>query len=103
MGEVCQQAGRSGPARRTGEMTTLNKVLLIANLTRDPELRHTAVGTAVLDLRVAVRRRYTTPSGEKRDETTFLTVVVWDKQAEAAAKYLGKGSQVFVEGRIRTR
>jgi single-strand DNA-binding protein len=84
-------------------MTTLNKVLLIGNLTRDPELRHTSTGTAVADLRVAVGRRYKTPSGEIRNEAAFLTVVVWAKQAEAAANHLSKGSQVLIEGRIQTR
>jgi single-strand DNA-binding protein len=84
-------------------MASLNKVLLIGNLTRPPELRYTPSGTAVADLRLAVNRNYSTQSGEKREETCFLTVVVWGKQAESCGEYLDKGSQVFVEGRLQTR
>ena len=80
-------------------MASLNKVFLIGNLTRAPELRYTPSGTAVADLRLAVNRNYTTQSGEKREEACFLTVVVWGKQAESCGEYLDKGSQVFVEGR----
>lgn len=82
---------------------SLNKVLLIGNLTRAPELRYTPSGTAVADLRLAVNRNYSTQSGERREETCFLTVVVWGKQAESCGEYLDKGSQVFVEGRLQTR
>ncbi|MBM3221798.1 MAG: single-stranded DNA-binding protein [Candidatus Rokubacteria bacterium] len=78
-------------------------MLLIGNLTRRPELRHTSAGTAVADMRLAVNRRYAAQSGETRTDTTFLTVVVWGKQAEASAQHLDKGSQVFVEGRIQIR
>ena len=84
-------------------MMSLNKVLLIGNLTRAPELRYTPSGTAVADLRMAVNRNYSTQSGEKREETCFLTVVVWGKQAESCGEYLDKGSQIFVEGRLQTR
>jgi single-strand DNA-binding protein len=84
-------------------MANLNKVLLIGNLTRPPELRYTPSGTAVADLRMAVNRNYTTQSGEKREEACFLTVVVWGKQAESCGEYLDKGSQVLVEGRLQTR
>ena len=84
-------------------MASLNKVLLIGNLTRAPELRYTPSGTAVSDLRLAVNRAYTTQGGDKREETCFLTVVVWGKQAESAAQYLDKGSPVLVEGRLQTR
>ncbi len=84
-------------------MASLNRVLLIGNLTRPPELRYTPSGTAVADLRLAVNRAYTTQGGEKRDETCFLTVVVWGKQAEACSNYLDKGSPIFVEGRLQTR
>jgi len=83
--------------------TNLNRVFLIGNLTRTPELRYTPSGTAVADLRLAVNRNYSTQSGEKREETCFLTVVVWGKQAESCGEYLDKGSQVFVEGRLQTR
>ena len=84
-------------------MASLNKVLLIGNLTRPPELRYTPSGTAVADLRLAVNRNYSTQTGEKREETCFLTIVVWGKQAESCGEYLDKGSQVFVEGRLQTR
>ncbi|MBI4011064.1 MAG: single-stranded DNA-binding protein [Candidatus Rokubacteria bacterium] len=84
-------------------MASLNKVFLIGNLTRPPELRYTPSGTAVSDLRLAVNRAYTTQGGDKREETYFLTVVVWGKQAESSAQYLDKGSPVLVEGRLQTR
>ena len=84
-------------------MASLNKVLLIGNLTRAPELRYTPSGTAVADLRMAVNRNYTTQSGEKREETFFVNVVVWGKQAESSGEYLDKGSSIFVEGRLQTR
>ena len=84
-------------------MASLNRVFLIGNLTRTPELRYTPSGTAVADLRLAVNRNYTTQGGEKREETCFLTVVVWGKQAESCGEYLDKGSPIMVEGRLQTR
>ncbi len=84
-------------------MASLNKVFLIGNLTRAPELRYTPSGMAVADMRLAVNRSYTTQSGEKRDETCFLTVIVWGKQAESCSQYLDKGSPIMVEGRLQTR
>lgn len=84
-------------------MASLNKVLLIGNLTRSPELRYTPSGQAVSDLRLAVNHDYTTQSGERRQEPCFLTVIVWGKQAESCSEYLDKGSEIFVEGRIQTR
>jgi single-strand DNA-binding protein len=84
-------------------MASLNRVLLIGNLTRAPELRYTPSGMAVSDLRLAVNRGYTTQGGEKREETSFLTVVVWGKQAETCNEYLDKGSPILVEGRLQTR
>lgn len=84
-------------------MASLNKVLLIGNLTRPPELRYTPSGTAVADLRLAVNRTFATQGGERREETCFVTVVVWGKQAESCSEYLDKGSQIFVEGRLQTR
>jgi single-strand DNA-binding protein len=84
-------------------MASLNKVFLIGNLTKQPELRYTPSGTAVADLRLAVNRNYTTQGGEKREETCFLTVVVWGKQAESCGEYLDKGSPILVEGRLQTR
>ena len=78
----------------------MNKVFLIGRLSRDPELRHTTSGMAVCQINVAISRR----TAQGRDpETDFINVVVWDKQAENVAKYLAKGRQVAVEGRIQTR
>ena len=84
-------------------MASLNKVFLIGNLTKPPELRYTPSGTAVADIRLAVNRNYTTQGGEKREETCFLTIVVWGKQAESCGEYLDKGSPILVEGRLQTR
>lgn len=84
-------------------MASLNKVFLIGNLTRDPELRYTPQGIAVTNLRVAVNRRFRDRTGEQKEETCFITVVVWDKQAEACNQYLSKGKPVFVEGRLVSR
>lgn len=78
----------------------MNRVFLIGRLSRDPELRHTTSSMAVCQINVAVGRR--TGAG-KDPETDFINVVVWDKQAENVAKYLAKGRQVAVEGRIQTR
>ena len=78
----------------------MNRVFLIGRLSRDPELRHTTSGTAVCQINVAVSRR--TAAG-RDPETDFINVVVWDKQAENVSKYLAKGRQVAVEGRIQTR
>ncbi len=84
-------------------MASLNKVFLIGNLTRDPELRYAPSGTAVATLGLATNREYTTQTGEKKQETCFLRVVVWGKQAEACNQYLTKGRLVFVEGRLQYR
>ncbi|MFH0838802.1 MAG: single-stranded DNA-binding protein [Candidatus Omnitrophota bacterium] len=84
-------------------MATLNKVLLIGNLTRDPELRYTPSGAAVCNFSMAINRTFVLQSGEKREETCFVRVVVWGKQAENVNQYLSKGSQVFVEGRLQYR
>ncbi len=81
-------------------MASLNKVFLIGNLTREPELRFIPSGTAVATFTVAVNRTYTSQSGEKKEEVCFARVVVWGKQAESCSQYLAKGSQVFVEGRL---
>ncbi len=81
-------------------MASLNKVFLVGNLTRDPELRYTPSGTAVADLSMAINRRYTTASGEKKEETCFVDVTLWARRAEVARQYLKKGSPLFVEGRL---
>ncbi|OGW74779.1 MAG: hypothetical protein A2Z72_05080 [Omnitrophica bacterium RBG_13_46_9] len=82
---------------------SLNRVFLMGNLTRDPELRYVPSGTAVANFDIAVNRAYLTPSGEKKQETSFVKVVVWSRRAEVCAEYLTKGSPVFVEGRLRSR
>lgn len=84
-------------------MANLNKVLIIGNLTRDPELRYTPGGTAVANLRMATNRRFKDKSGEVKQEVCYLTVVTWDKQAEVCNQYLHKGSPLFVEGRLQSR
>ena len=83
-------------------MSTYNKVTLIGNLTGDPELRHTKNGKAVADMSLALNRTYTVqPSGERREETTYIDVVLWNRQAELASQYLKKGRSVLVEGRLQ--
>ncbi|MBC7979459.1 MAG: single-stranded DNA-binding protein [Armatimonadetes bacterium] len=82
-------------------MANLNKVMLIGNLTRDPELRHTPKGSAVADLGVAVNRKIQDGNGGWKDETTFVDVTVWGSSAENAQKYLTKGRGVFIEGRLQ--
>lgn len=84
-------------------MASLNKVLLIGNLAKDPELRYTPQGTAVVNLRMAVNRRWKDKAGEQKEEVCFLTVVAWDKQAEVCNQYLRKGAPIFVEGRLQSR
>lgn len=82
-------------------MASLNKVLLIGNLTQDPELRRIPSGTAVSTLRLAVSESFQNKSGERVERTVFLDVDVWDRQAETCQQYLSKGSPVFVEGRLQ--
>jgi len=84
-------------------MANFNKVLLIGNLTKDPELRYTPQGTAVVNLRLAVNRRFRDRNQELKEEVCFITAVVWDKQAETANQYLHKGSPIFIEGRLQSR
>jgi single-strand DNA-binding protein len=85
-------------------MANYNKVILMGNLTRDPELRYTPSGVAVVNLRLAVNRRFRDrSSGEQRNEVCFVTAIVWDKQAELCNQYLQKGRPVFVEGRLQSR
>jgi len=82
-------------------MASLNKVMLIGNCTRDPEIRYTPKGTALVDLGLAVNRRYTAENGEKREETTFVDVTLWGRTAEIANEYLRKGRPVYIEGRLQ--
>jgi len=84
-------------------MANFNKVLLIGNLTKDPELRYTPQGTAVVNLRLAVNRRFRDKNQELKEETCFVTAVVWNKQAETCNQYLHKGSPLLVEGRLQSR
>lgn len=81
---------------------SLNKVQLIGNLTRDPELRYTPTGAAVCTIGLATNRTWTTESGEKKEETEFHRVVAWNKLAELCSQLLAKGRKIFVEGRLRT-
>ena len=82
-------------------MASFNRVILLGNLTRDPEVRYTPKGTAVTELGMAVNRVYTAENGEKREETTFVDVTLWGRTAEIAGEYLKKGRPVFIEGRLQ--
>jgi single-strand DNA-binding protein len=82
-------------------MASFNKVILLGNLTRDPEVRYTPKGSAVCDLGLAVNRSYTLDNGEKREEVTYVDVVLWARLAEIAGEYLKKGRPVFIEGRLQ--
>lgn len=82
---------------------SFNKVMLMGNLTRDPELRYLPSGQAVASFTIAVNRNYVSQSGEKKEEASFFRVVVWAKLGEVCNEYLKKGSPVFVEGRLQSR
>jgi single-strand DNA-binding protein len=82
-------------------MASYNKVMLIGNLTRDPEIKYTPKGTAIADIGLAVNRNYTTEGGEKREETTFIDVTLWGRVAEIVGEYCKKGRPLFVEGRLQ--
>jgi single-strand DNA-binding protein len=82
-------------------MAQLNRVFLMGNLTRDPELRRLTNGTAVTDLGLALNRTYTDKNGEKREEVVFIDVTVWDRQAETCCQYLKKGRAIHVEGFLK--
>lgn len=82
-------------------MASLNKVMLIGNLTRDPEVRYTPKGTAVCDIAIAINRISTSDSGEKREEVTYVDITLWTKLAELAGQYLKKGRSVYIEGRLQ--
>jgi single-strand DNA-binding protein len=82
---------------------SLNKVILIGNLTRDPELRYTPQGTAVCTFGMATNRSWVTDGGEKREETEWHRIVAWNKLAELCSQLLSKGRRVYVEGRLQTR
>jgi single-strand DNA-binding protein len=82
---------------------SLNRVQLIGNLTRDPELRYTPQGTAVCSFSIATNRNWTTDTGEKKEEVEFHRIVSWNKLAELCSQFLVKGRKVYVEGRLQTR
>lgn len=82
---------------------SLNRVQLIGNMTRDPELRYTPSGAAVCSFSIATNRSWTTDTGEKHEETEFHNLVAWNKLAEICSQFLTKGRKVFVEGRMTTR
>ncbi|AWT60994.1 MAG: Single-stranded DNA-binding protein [Candidatus Moanabacter tarae] len=82
-------------------MASFNKVILMGNLTRDPELRVTPSGTAICKMGLATSRTYTTQDGNQREETTFVDVDAFGKQAEVISKYMAKGRPILVEGRLR--
>ncbi len=82
-------------------MANFNKVILLGNVTRDPELRYTPKGSAVTEVGIAVSRQFTADNGEKREETTFVDVTLWGRVAEIAGEYLRKGRPVLIEGRLQ--
>ncbi len=82
-------------------MASFNRVILVGNLTRDPELRYIPSGTAVTDIGLAVNDRRKNQNGEWVDETTFVDVTLWARTAEVASEYLSKGSPVLIEGRLK--
>ena len=82
-------------------MASYNKVMIIGNLTRDPEIKYTPKGTAIADIGLAVNRNYTTESGEKREDVTFIDVTLWGRVAEIVGEYCKKGRPLFVEGRLQ--
>ena len=84
-------------------MVSVNKMMIIGNLGSEPEMHYTPSGRPVTSFRVATNWRYTTPDGERREETEWFTVVSWGKLAEQCNQYLTKGRLVFIEGRLRMR
>ena len=84
-------------------MVGLNKVMIIGNLGTDPEMRFTPNGNPVTSFRIATSRNYTSPEGERRQETEWFDVVTWNRLAETCNQFLAKGRRAYVEGRLRTR
>lgn len=84
-------------------MAGFNKVILMGNLTKDPELRYTPSGSSVCNFDLAVNRSYSNQAGERKEEVCFITIVAWGKQAEHCSQYLHKGRPVLVEGRLTQR
>lgn len=84
-------------------MINLNKVMLMGNLTRDPELRYTPAGIAVVTLGLAVNKSFVDKNGQKQKEVCFINIIAWNKLAENCNEYLAKGRGIFVEGRLKSR
>ncbi|NLT71845.1 MAG: single-stranded DNA-binding protein [Verrucomicrobiaceae bacterium] len=82
-------------------MPNLNKVQLMGNLTRDPEVRYTPKGTAVTDIGLAINRNFSSDDGERREETTFVDITFWGRLAEVIGEYMKKGRPIYVEGRLQ--
>lgn len=82
-------------------MANFNKVMLMGNLTRDPEVRYTPKGTAIATIGLAVNRKWSNESGEQKEEVTFVDVDVWGRQAETIGQYMAKGKPIFIEGRLK--
>lgn len=82
-------------------MANVNKVILIGNVTRDPEVKFTPKGSAVTDIGMAINRSYTLDNGEKREDVTFVEVTFWGRQAETIGEYVKKGRSIYVEGRLQ--
>jgi single-strand DNA-binding protein len=83
-------------------MPNFNSCTLMGNAVRDPELRNTSSGTAVCGITVAINHKYTTDSGEKREDSTFVDVTLWGRLAEICGEYVHKGEPVFIQGRLQT-
>src|SRR6185295_18815576 len=84
-------------------MASLNKVMLIGNVGKDPEMRYTANGKAVATFTVACNRNYSSAEGERKEETDWFNIVAWEKLAELCSQFLQKGRQAYIEGRLQTR
>ncbi len=95
------QTRKGETAHKEGEMSSVNRVFLLGNLTRDPDLRQTPSGISVADLGVAVNDKYRSKAGELVETTCFVDVVAWGRQAETCAQFLSKGTPVMVEGRLQ--
>lgn len=84
-------------------MSSLNKIMLIGNLGRDPEIRYTPEGTPVANFSIATSENWTDKSGTRQEHTEWHNIVAWNRLADLCQKYLAKGRQVYIEGRVRTR
>jgi single-strand DNA-binding protein len=96
-----QEHDQADPRTKENVMASFNRVILMGNVTRDPELRYIANGTAVTDIGLAVNDRRKNASGEWVEETTFVDVTLWGRTAEVAGEYVTKGSPLFIEGRLK--